>query len=155
MRASGRPQSIRDTLTLGVTRIGHGVHAADDPALMRELVDRGTVLEVCPGSNVALGVYPDWASHPIAKLADAGVKVTVSTDDPPSSTPRWRMNTTASPTPSAGPNPEFAELNHLPPTRPSAMKAPAPACVPPSRNDWTDRPQPLYPAQTPIIGVTP
>jgi len=41
------------------------------------------VLEVNPGSNIALGVYPDWASHPIAKLRDAGVKVTVSTDDPP------------------------------------------------------------------------
>ena len=41
------------------------------------------MLEVCPGSNVALGLYPDWSVHPIARLADAGVKVTVSTDDPP------------------------------------------------------------------------
>ena len=79
----GGPQSIRDTLELGVTRIGHGVGAIEDPALMRELVDRNIVLEVCPGSNVALGLYPDWRAHPIAKLADAGVKVTVSTDDPP------------------------------------------------------------------------
>ncbi|MFV0408991.1 MAG: adenosine deaminase [Paracoccus sp. (in: a-proteobacteria)] len=79
----GGPQSIRDALTLGVSRIGHGVHASDDPALMCDLAGRGTVLEVCPGSNIALGVYPDWASHPIARLADAGVKVTVSTDDPP------------------------------------------------------------------------
>ena len=51
--------------------------------MLRELIENDIVLEVCPGSNVALGVYPDWASHPIAKLADAGVKVTVSTDDPP------------------------------------------------------------------------
>ena len=79
----GGPQSIRDTLSLGVTRIGHGVHAIQDRDVMRELIENDIVLEVCPGSNVALGVYPDWASHPIAKLADAGVKVTVSTDDPP------------------------------------------------------------------------
>ena len=79
----GGPQSIRDTLSLGVTRSGHGVHAIQDRDVMRELIENDIVLEVCPGSNVALGVYPDWASHPIAKLADAGVKVTVSTDDPP------------------------------------------------------------------------
>lgn len=77
------PDSIRDALALGVTRIGHGVRAVEDKALVRELVDRGTVLEICPGSNLALGLYPDWASHPITRLADAGVKVTVSTDDPP------------------------------------------------------------------------
>ena len=43
----------------------------------------GIVLEVCPGSNVALGIFPSFAAHPLAKLRDAGVKVTVSTDDPP------------------------------------------------------------------------
>jgi adenosine deaminase len=41
------------------------------------------VLEVCPGSNLALGVFPDWPAHPIAALRAAGVKVTVSTDAPP------------------------------------------------------------------------
>lgn len=80
----GGPKSVRDALDdLRVTRIGHGVHAADDPDLMHRLVEEDIVLEVCPGSNVALGVYPDWAAHPIARLVDAGVKVTVSTDDPP------------------------------------------------------------------------
>ncbi|AUH34856.1 adenosine deaminase [Paracoccus tegillarcae] len=79
----GGPASIREALELGVSRIGHGVQAIDDPALVDDLAERGIVLEVCPGSNVALGVYPDWASHPIARLRDAGVKVTVSTDDPP------------------------------------------------------------------------
>lgn len=79
----GGPVSIREALELGVTRIGHGVQAIDDPALMDELAERDVVLEVCPGSNVALRVYPDWRSHPIARLRDAGVKVTVSTDDPP------------------------------------------------------------------------
>lgn len=79
----GGPESIRKALALGVSRIGHGVRAIEDPGLVRDLAERGIVLEVCPGSNVALGLYPDWSSHPIARLADAGVKVTVSTDDPP------------------------------------------------------------------------
>lgn len=79
----GGPESIRDALQLGISRIGHGVRAIEDPALVRDLVDQGITLEVCPGSNIALGVYPDWSKHPIARLADAGVKVTVSTDDPP------------------------------------------------------------------------
>lgn len=79
----GGPESIRDALQLGVSRIGHGVRAIEDPALVRDLAEREITLEVCPGSNVALRLYPDWASHPIVRLADAGVKVTVSTDDPP------------------------------------------------------------------------
>ncbi|WBU64465.1 adenosine deaminase [Paracoccus aerodenitrificans] len=79
----GGPQSIRDALSLGISRVGHGVHAAQDEELIRDLVERDITLEICPGSNIALGIYPDWSSHPIARLADAGVKVTVSTDDPP------------------------------------------------------------------------
>ncbi|WBU55587.1 adenosine deaminase [Paracoccus sediminicola] len=79
----GGPQSIRDALSLGVSRIGHGVRATEDPALLNELAQRGITLEVCPGSNIALGIYPDWAAHPIARIADSGVKVTISTDDPP------------------------------------------------------------------------
>ncbi|WP_312530662.1 adenosine deaminase [Paracoccus sp. (in: a-proteobacteria)] len=77
------PQSIREALRLGVTRLGHGVRAVEDPALMRDLADRAITLECCPGSNLALGIYPDWHAHPIARLADAGVRVTISTDDPP------------------------------------------------------------------------
>jgi len=68
---------------LGVERIGHGVRAIEDMAVVQKLVDRGVVLEVCPGSNIALGLFPGWEEHPIARLRDAGVKVTVSTDDPP------------------------------------------------------------------------
>ncbi len=80
----GGPQSVRDVITdLRVERVGHGVRAIEDPALVAELADRGIVLEVCPGSNVALGVYPGWSAHPIARLHDAGVPVTISTDDPP------------------------------------------------------------------------
>ena len=80
----GGPQSVRDAVQdLGVERIGHGVRAIEDPALVDWLAEEGIVLEVCPGSNIALGLYPDWKAHPIARLRDAGVKVTVSTDDPP------------------------------------------------------------------------
>lgn len=80
----GGPQSVRDAVTdLGVERIGHGVRAIEDPALVDELAERGIVLEVCPGSNIALGLYPDVRRHPISQLYDRGVKVTVSTDDPP------------------------------------------------------------------------
>jgi len=78
------PDHIRATLAaLNPSRIGHGVRAIEDLALVDELAERGTVLEVCPGSNIALGIYPDWRRHPIGQLYDRGVKVTVSTDDPP------------------------------------------------------------------------
>ena len=79
----GGPSSIREALSLGFSRIGHGVRAIDDPALVRDLAQSGVTLEVCPGSNIALGIWPDWPAHPIARLMDAGVRVTVSTDDPP------------------------------------------------------------------------
>ncbi|MGQ0563807.1 MAG: adenosine deaminase [Gemmobacter sp.] len=79
----GGPDSVRDALSaLKPQRIGHGVRAIEDLALVDELAETGVVLEVCPGSNVALGLY-DWRRHPIAELDRRGVKVTVSTDDPP------------------------------------------------------------------------
>lgn len=78
------PQGIRDTLdTLRPERIGHGVRAIEDPALVDRLAEDEIVLEVCPGSNIALGIYPDWRDHPIDRLRRAGVPVTISTDDPP------------------------------------------------------------------------
>ena len=80
----GGPESVRAALDdLHVERIGHGVRAIEDPALVDRLAESGTVLEVCPGSNIALGLYKDWRAHPIGDLFDRGVKVTVSTDDPP------------------------------------------------------------------------
>jgi adenosine deaminase len=72
--------SLRD---LPVTRIGHGVRSSEDPKLLDELARRGTVLEVCPGSNIALGIYPDRAAHPLHRLIEAGVRVTLNSDDPP------------------------------------------------------------------------
>lgn len=80
----GGPDMVADTLRdLRLARIGHGINAIKDAALVDQLAEAGTVLEVCPGSNVFLGATGGWAQHPIAKLRDAGVKVTVSTDDPP------------------------------------------------------------------------
>jgi adenosine deaminase len=80
----GGPESVRDAIRdLGVTRIGHGVRAIEDDALIDEIVEKDVVLEVCPGSNIALGVYAALSDHPIVKLRERGVKVTVSTDDPP------------------------------------------------------------------------
>ncbi|WP_068119095.1 adenosine deaminase [Tropicimonas marinistellae] len=80
----GGPDSVRGAVDdLRVERIGHGVRAIEDLALVGDLAERGIVLEVCPGSNIALGLYPDWAAHPIERLRSRGVKVTVSTDDPP------------------------------------------------------------------------
>jgi adenosine deaminase len=78
------PESVAAALDdLGVERIGHGVRAAEDERLVARLAENGVTLEVCPGSNLALGLYPRLSAHPIARLRAAGVPVTVSTDDPP------------------------------------------------------------------------
>jgi adenosine deaminase len=80
----GGPDSVRDAVRdLEVERIGHGVRAIEDLALVEELAERGIVLECCPGSNVRLGIYPGFRDHPIAELDRRGVTVTISTDDPP------------------------------------------------------------------------
>lgn len=80
----GGPGSIRQALALpGITRISHGVRAIEEPALVEELAERGIMLEVCPTSNVVLGVFDDYASHPFPALRDAGVPVTLASDDPP------------------------------------------------------------------------
>ncbi len=67
---------------LGAERIDHGVHAEDDPALVRELARRRTGLTMCPLSNVELKVVPDLAAHNVLRLLDAGVAVSVNSDDP-------------------------------------------------------------------------
>jgi adenosine deaminase len=75
--------SVRAALELPVTRISHGVRAIEDPALVDELEARAIVLECCPTSNVVLGVFPSYEEHPLRTLWDAGVKVTLGSDDPP------------------------------------------------------------------------
>lgn len=80
----GGPDSIRSVLEVcGAERIGHGVRAVEDPSLVEELRDRGIPLEVCPTSNVCLGVFPDLESHSFDKLYRSGVAVTVNSDDGP------------------------------------------------------------------------
>jgi adenosine deaminase len=78
------PESIRAALRLpGVVRISHGVRAVEDPDLVAELAEAGIVLEVCPTSNVVLGVFPTYEAHPLGRLRAAGVPVTLGSDDPP------------------------------------------------------------------------
>lgn len=78
------PQSIWDSLDhLGAERIGHGIAAAQDPALMARLADEGIALEVCPTSNVRTRSVASLAEHPLPTLVEAGVTVTINSDDPP------------------------------------------------------------------------
>lgn len=77
------PSSVRDCLDdLRASRIGHGVRAAEDPRLLRKLAERGVTCEVCPASNVALGVYEKPEDVPLRTLYDAGVPMALGADDP-------------------------------------------------------------------------
>lgn len=78
------PESVWGALhSLGAERLGHGVRSIEDPALVEVLQERQIPLEVCPTSNLCLGVYPSYQAHPLRRLADLGVWVTVNSDDPP------------------------------------------------------------------------
>jgi aminodeoxyfutalosine deaminase len=78
------PQTIWDALDhLGAERIGHGTSAAQDPDLLARLAADGIPLEVCPSSNIATRAVATLAEHPIAAFREAGVVVTVNSDDPP------------------------------------------------------------------------
>lgn len=75
------PESIRQALFFcGAHRIGHGVTLIQDEDLLRFVVDRQIPLEVCPTSNVQTHVVPSYEEHPLRKLVDAGVAVTINTD---------------------------------------------------------------------------
>ncbi|HXC54166.1 MAG TPA: adenosine deaminase [Rhizomicrobium sp.] len=77
------PRSVRDTLAaLNPARLGHGVRAGEDPALLAELKARGPFLELCPGSNIALKLFADYAAHPVVRYAEMGLRCGISTDDP-------------------------------------------------------------------------
>ena len=77
------PESIWGALRcLHADRLGHGVRCVEDPALVAHLRERQVPLEVCPTSNVCLGVYSDYGAHPLRRLWDAGLLVTVNSDDP-------------------------------------------------------------------------
>lgn len=80
----GGADYVRDALRmLQCERIDHGVRAESDPDLMRELAERGVPLTVCPMSNCMLKVFPDMASHNMRRLHEAGLCITVNSDDPP------------------------------------------------------------------------
>jgi adenosine deaminase len=74
---------VREAIgVLGVSRVQHGVRASEDPAVVRLAAERGATFDVCPTSNIRLGVYPDFAAHPLRRLMQAGIRCTISTDDP-------------------------------------------------------------------------
>lgn len=75
------PQRVREALDLGVSRVGHGVTAAEDESLLELIRARDVTLDLCPTSNVQAGIVPGLAAHPIGALHRAGVSVTLSTDD--------------------------------------------------------------------------
>jgi len=77
------PASVYAVLdACGAERIGHGVRAIEDPALVERLRAQRTPLELCPTSNLFLGLAPDLARHPFDRLRRAGLEVSVNTDDP-------------------------------------------------------------------------
>nr|WP_205862262.1 adenosine deaminase [Planosporangium thailandense] len=76
------PESVREVMDLGAARIRHGIRAVEDPDLVKEIADRGLVLDVCPTSNLRTRVVSSLAEHPLPLLREAGVRCTVNTDDP-------------------------------------------------------------------------
>ncbi len=77
------PNSVRDAIVeLSADRIGHGIRATEDSQCLKLLVERGTVLEVCPTSNLHSGVVTELTKHQLINLYRAGVRTTVNTDDP-------------------------------------------------------------------------
>ncbi|HEV7653346.1 MAG TPA: adenosine deaminase, partial [Mycobacteriales bacterium] len=80
---TGGAASVREALDLGrAERIGHGIRALEDRSLTAELRERQIPLEVCPSSNVALGLVPSLPEHPLPALVEAGLAVTLNTDIP-------------------------------------------------------------------------
>jgi len=80
---TGDADNVRGALEIGSDRIGHGIAAAEDVDVLARLASEGTVLEVCPSSNVTLGIVSSLEEHPIVRLRDAGIAITVNSDDPP------------------------------------------------------------------------
>jgi adenosine deaminase len=78
------PDNIRNAINLlHPTRLGHGVRSIEDSELVKEIIAKDIILEICPTSNVATRIYKNYEDHPVKQLFDAGVKLTVNSDDPP------------------------------------------------------------------------
>ncbi len=78
------PESIWNALKLlDAVRIGHGVRAIEDPELVSYLAENRIPLEISPTSNIQIGVFDSWEDHPLRRLYDAGIPLSVNSDDPP------------------------------------------------------------------------
>ena len=75
------PDSVRAALALHADRIGHGVRSVEDPELIETLAEKGICLQLCPTSNLCTAIFADISEFPLRKLMEAGVPVTVNTDD--------------------------------------------------------------------------
>ncbi len=75
------PDSVRQALDFGATRIGHGVRSLEDEALVRRLAQEGTTLELCPTSNLNTAIFESMDHNPLRQYLDAGVNVTINTDN--------------------------------------------------------------------------
>ena len=78
------PDSVWDAINyLPISRIGHGVKSVYDEKLLSELINRKIHLEICPGSNLALSLFPNWESHPLLTIMNKGISISLNSDDPP------------------------------------------------------------------------
>ena len=78
------PESVWDAINyLPISRIGHGVKSIEDEELLNVLVKRNIHLEISPGSNLALSLYPNWSSHPLKLIMSKGISISLNSDDPP------------------------------------------------------------------------
>lgn len=78
------PDSVWDAINyLPISRIGHGVKSVNDEKLLSELINRKIHLEICPGSNLALSLFPNWESHPLLTIMNKGISISLNSDDPP------------------------------------------------------------------------
>lgn len=75
------PDTVRDALSFGAKRIGHGHHIYEDPSLCRKAIEEGVTLEICPTSNIQCSTRPSFRAHPAKKLLDMGMRVTINTDN--------------------------------------------------------------------------
>ena len=74
-------ESVSAAIQFGTKRIGHGVRSIESDKIVNELIENSITLEICPKSNIDTGVYSSIENHPIKKLLDAGVLVTINTDN--------------------------------------------------------------------------
>ena len=76
-------KSVDEAIKLGVTRIGHGVRSSESEDTIKKLIEKNIMLEICPGSNIALRLYSSLKDHPINFLLNNNIPISISTDDPP------------------------------------------------------------------------